>query len=127
MPNRAIRQKKEEVVLPRLQFYALPLPVVTEVSEALVDELAALMNVAREHFVLEHIATTYVYDGVMREGFPYVEVHCFDRGAEVFDRTAEIITGRLQALGVASVDVAFRPLIRRHYYENGKPLYVQVK
>ncbi|MBT9176112.1 MAG: hypothetical protein DDT20_00414 [Firmicutes bacterium] len=41
--------------MPRLQFYALPLPVVTAVSEGLVDELAALMSVAREHFALEHM------------------------------------------------------------------------
>ncbi len=109
--------------MPRLQFYALPLPVVMEVSEGLVDELAALMSVAREHFVLEHIASTFVYDGVEKGGFPYVEVHCFDRGEEVFDRTAEVITRRLQALGVAGVDVAFRLLTRRHYYENGKPLF----
>ena len=108
--------------MPRLQFYALPLAVVTEVSVGLVDELAMLMGVAREHFVLECVDSTFIYDGAVKEGFPYVEVHCFDRGAEVFDRTAEIITRRLQALGVSSVDVTFRPLLRRHYYEDGKPL-----
>lgn len=108
--------------MPRLQFYALPLPVVREVSAGLVDELTMLMGVQREHFVLEHVDSTFVYDSAVKEGFPYVEVHCFDRGAEVFDRTAEIITRRLQALGVAGVDVAFRPLLRRHYYEDGKPL-----
>lgn len=108
--------------MPRLQFYALPLHIVAEVSEGLVDELAALMGVQREHFVMEHIASTFVYDGAVKEGFPYVEVHCFDRGAAVFDRTAEAITRRLHALGVEGVDVAFRPLIKRHYYENGNPL-----
>jgi hypothetical protein len=122
VPNGASTKKKEEIVLPRLQFYALPLAVVTEVSAGLVDELATLMGVAREHFVLECVDSTFIYDGVVKEGFPYVEVHCFDRGAEVFDRTAEIITRRLQALGVSGVDVTFRPLLRRHYYEDGKPL-----
>jgi hypothetical protein len=121
-PKRVGAQKKEEKVLPRLQFYALPLPLVRDVSKGLVDELATLMGVAREHFVLECVDSTFIYDGAVKEGFPYVEVHCFDRGAEVFDRTAEIITRRLQALGIPSVDVTFRPLLRRHYYEDGKPL-----
>jgi len=111
------------VVLPRLQFHALPLSVVTEVSEALVDELATLIGCAREHFVLEHVDSTYVKCGEIVAGFPYVEVHCFDRGEETFDRMAEVVTRRLMAEGLASVDVAFRPLIRRHYYEGGVPLY----
>lgn len=105
--------------MPRLRFFAIPLEQVKTVSKPLTEELATAIGVAREHFVLEHVNSTFVWDGDITEGFPYVEMHCFDRGEEAFDKMANIITHHLKEAGCASVDVVFRLLERRRYYEDG--------
>ncbi|MBS3936947.1 MAG: DUF1904 family protein [Peptococcaceae bacterium] len=108
--------------MPRLNFHAISEGQVKGIAKSLTDELAILIGCAREHFVLECVASTYVWDGQVVLGHPYVEVHCFDRGIEVFDRMVEIITRHLSHAGCPSVDVAFRLLERRFYYEDGAHL-----
>lgn len=105
--------------MPRLRFFAVSLEQVKTVSSPLTEELAEVIGCGREHFVLEHVPSTFVWDGEESEGFPYVEMHCFDRGETAFDKMAESITRHLKAAGCPSVDVVFRLLERRRYYEDG--------
>ena len=104
--------------MPQLRFHAISLDYVQAVSQPLTEELSAIIKCAREHFVLECVASTYVWDGQEVEGHPFVEVYCFDRGEEAYDRMAETITRHLKGVGCPSVDVTFLLLERRRYYED---------
>jgi len=48
-----------------------------------------------------------------------VEVAWFDRGQEIQDETARIITKYINLAGYENVDVIFFPLNKSNYYENG--------
>jgi len=106
--------------MPQLRFHAIDVEIVKSVSQPLTEELAKVVGCDREHFVLECLPTFYVWDGQMTQGSPFVEVYCFDRGDEVSDLMAEIITRHLIGAGCEGVDVAFMFLQRRRYYEDGK-------
>lgn len=106
--------------MPQLRFHSVEVEKVKAVSKPLTEELAAVVGCEREHFVLECLPSFYVWDGQMTEGYPFVEVYCFDRGDEGSDRMAEIITRHLVNAGCSGVDVVFMPLERRRYYEDGK-------
>lgn len=106
--------------MPQLRFHAISSDYVRDIALPLTEELAAIIKCAREHFVLECVASTYVWDGQVVLGHPFVEVYCFDRGEEAYDRMAESITRHLKAVGCPSVDVTFLLLERRRYYEDGR-------
>lgn len=105
--------------MPRLVFHAVPLAAVKQVSSALVAELADLMAVPAAYLVLEVVSSTVIQDGREAVGAPFVTVAWFDRGQEIQDRVAEVLTRHLVSGGVPEVDVCFLPLERRSYYENG--------
>ena len=106
--------------MPQLRFHSVAEDKVKAVSKPLTEELAAILGCDREHFVLQCIPSSYVWDGENTEGYPFVEVYCFDRGEEAFDRMAGVVTRHLLAAGCPSVDVTFMLLERRRYYEDGK-------
>ena len=108
--------------MPQLRFHAVSKDQINTAAHAMTTELAQLVGCAREHFVLEHIDSDYFWDGEKVIGYPFVEVYCFDRGEQVFDKMAESITHHMLAAGCPSVDVAFMLLERRRYYEDGKHL-----
>jgi hypothetical protein len=114
--------KKEVHILPQLRFHAIREETVKAASKPMTEELASVVGCAREHFVLECVPSSYVWDGDTTQGYPYVEVYCFDRGEEAFDKMAKAITRHLLAAGCESVDVAFMLLDRRRYYEDGQHL-----
>lgn len=49
-----------------------------------------------------------------------VDVFWFDRGQEIQDKAAKIITKHINSIGYKSVDVIFHPLDKMKYYENGE-------
>jgi len=108
--------------MPQLRFHAISSDYVSDISLSLTEELATIIKCAREHFVLECVTSSYVWDGQVVSGHPFVEVYCFDRGEEANDRMAESITRHLQTVGCPSVDVTFLLLERRRYYEDGRHL-----
>ena len=106
--------------MPQLRFHAFSLEKVKELSLPLSTELSTLTGVPRAYFTLECLHSTFIADGEAIPGDPFIEVYCFDRGTEMFDKMAETITRHVQAIGVSEVDVAFILLERRRYYENGE-------
>ena len=53
--------------------------------------------------------------------YPFVEVAWFDRGQEVQDMVAKIITDNIREnLNVESMDLAFTVFEKEKYYENGE-------
>lgn len=74
----------------------------------------------RDYFSLEVIQSVYVRDGEIVDGAPVVEVYWFDRGQEVQDKVAKIITKYINYIGYPEVDVIFFVLEESRYYENGE-------
>ena len=108
--------------MPRLTTHGIPLATVRRASRALVDELAALLQVPREHFTLEVSEHPFVVDGEVGATHPFVEVALFDRGRAAEDALARALTRHLREAGCAGVDVYLRHFERGRYYEDGEPL-----
>lgn len=106
--------------MPQLRFHAFTEDKVKALSLPLTQELATLTGVPREYFVLERLHSTYIHDGQVVLGHPFIEVYCFDRGTEMFDKMAKAITNHVRAVGFPEVDISFLLLERRRYYENGE-------
>lgn len=109
--------------MPHLRFRAVEFDTVKALSTALVDDLQPLMDCPREDFTLEHISTTFIFDGEVSDAYPFVEVLWFDRGQEVQDKVARKITEALRvALEEPEQDVAviFTALTASGYYDNGE-------
>lgn len=106
--------------MPHLRFRGMEKEKLIEISTQLLDNLEAIIGCPRDYFTLEHIESTYVFDGKQNEGkWPYVEVLWFDRGPEVMKETAEMITNMLKKDSEIDVTVHFTNLQEKHYFENG--------
>ncbi|MDP2876477.1 MAG: DUF1904 family protein [Holophaga sp.] len=107
--------------MPRITTHAIALEVVQRASGPMTDDLAALLDIPREHFAFEVRADAFVQDGAVVQGDPFVEVALFDRGPEAEDKAARLITRHFQQAGCPHVDVYLVRLERRRYYEDGEP------
>ena len=105
--------------MPQLTFKSIPRQNVIDMSKALVDELEVAIGCPREYFTLEHVDSVFIKDGSIAPDYPLVFVALFDRGEEVQDKVAQIITDHVQRAGYPNVDVIFTLLERSRYYENG--------
>ncbi|PSW09349.1 DUF1904 domain-containing protein [Photobacterium sanctipauli] len=108
--------------MPHLRFRAVEFDDVKALSTKLVDDLQPLMACPREDFTLEHISTTFIFDGDVSDAYPFVEVLWFDRGQEVQDQVAQVITEAIRTQAhSADLDVAviFNALTPTAYYDNG--------
>jgi len=106
--------------MPQLRFHAFSVETVQALSLPLAAELSTLTGVPSEYFTLECLHSTFVSGGQAIAGEPFIEVYCFDRGTEMFDKMAEAITRHVHNVGIPEVDVAFILMERRRYYENGE-------
>jgi hypothetical protein len=106
--------------MPQLIFKGITVEQVKNISTSLVQELAVLCNCETDNFTLEMIHSTFVFDQEEVPGFPFVEVKWFERGQEVQDEFAKIMTKHIQSLGIAEVEIAFTVFLESAYYLNGK-------
>ena len=106
--------------MPALKFKAIDSKAVCNISKPLVDELQGTIQCPRDYFTIEIVQSTYIFDGELVEGPPIVEVYWFDRGQEVQDRVAKIITKYVNSIGYKNLDVIFNKLEESNYYENGE-------
>lgn len=109
--------------MPHLRLRAVEFDHVKAMSMTLVDELLPLMACPREDFTVEHVSTTFIFDGEVSDAYPFVEVLWFDRGQEIQDQVAEVITRIVRdELEDAELDVAviFTALSPAAYYDNGR-------
>ncbi|MEC6799158.1 DUF1904 domain-containing protein [Photobacterium sp. S4TG1] len=109
--------------MPHLRFRAIAFDTVKQLSTALVDGLQPLMECPREDFTLEHIPASFIFDGEVSDAYPFIEVFWFDRGQEVQDNVAAVITAAIRtAVDDKNQDVAviFTALTPAAYYDNGQ-------
>ena len=106
--------------MPIIKIKAIPQNAICMISKAMIDDLQKATQIPREHFTLELPTSVYILDGQIVEGPPMVEVYWFDRGQELQDQVAKLLTRHIQSAGYADVDVIFTILDRNSYYENGE-------
>lgn len=106
--------------MPALKIKSIEDTKVCEISKALIDDLEELLQCPRDYFSIELVQSKFVADGEYVTGPPMVEVAWFDRGQEVQDTAAKIITKHINSIGYTSVDVIFHHLEESRYYENGE-------
>jgi hypothetical protein len=106
--------------MPLLKLKSIETKKACTISKALIDELESLLQCPRDYFSIEIPQSQFVRDGEIVEGAPIVEVSWFDRGQEIQDKAAKIITKFIKSVGYENVDVIFHLLEESRYYENGE-------
>ncbi len=106
--------------MPRITTYALDQEVVNKASVPMTDRISRLLEVPREYVVIQVNRDSFVRDGHVVAGDPFVEVCMFEREQEKEDEVARIITGCLREAGCPALDVYLTHLVRRRYFENGE-------
>lgn len=106
--------------MPMLKFKAIEAEDVITISKKLIDELQELIQCPRDYFSLSVDRSVYIKDGEFVKGDPVVEVSWFDRGQEVQDKAAKIITKYVNSVEYPNVDIIFFVLDESKYYENGE-------
>lgn len=108
--------------MPQIRIRGAEVETIRSISSELIDQLQATIGVAREHFTIELTHPTFVRDGEIVRANPFVEIAWFDRGQEMQDRVAQIVTTAIQKAGYPEVDMVFTIMERSRYYENGRHL-----
>ena len=106
--------------MPMLKFKGIETQEVCTISKNLIDQLQELIQCPRDYFNLSVDKSVYIKDGKIIKGEPIVEVSWSDRGQEVQDKVAQIITKHVNSLEYPNVDVIFFTLDESKYYENGE-------
>ena len=106
--------------MPQLIFKGISVNQVKKISTPLVKELADLCECETDNFSLEIPQSIFVFNDKEVQGFPFIEVKWFDRGQELQDQFAKIITNHVHSLDINEVEVAFSVFLEAAYYLNGK-------
>lgn len=106
--------------MPQLLIKGISVEQVKTISKSLVQELAELCACGTDNFTLEVMNSTFVFDGEEVPGYPFIEVKWFERGLEIQDEFANLITKHVHSLGIPEVEVAFTTFKESNYYLNGK-------
>jgi Zn-finger nucleic acid-binding protein len=106
--------------MPQLKIQGVEVNDICKISVGMVQEMQELLQCPKSYFTLECINSTYIMDGEIVKVCPTVEVAWFDRGQEVQDTMAKIVTKYIHSAGYKDVDVIFSVLEENKYYENGE-------
>ncbi|WP_026576681.1 DUF1904 family protein [Bacillus sp. UNC438CL73TsuS30] len=106
--------------MPHLFIRGVTVEQVKTISKPLVQELADLCACGTDNFTLEVVQSTFVFDEREVPGYPFIEVKWFERGQEIRDEFANIITKQVQTIEIPEVEVAFSTFKESDYYFNGK-------
>lgn len=106
--------------MPQIKIRGVEPEKVCTISTKMVDELEKIVGCPRDYFTIECIPSTFIKNGRIDEGYPFVEVVWFDRGQETQDKVAKTITELIHDSGCKNVDIFFTVLEESLYYENGE-------
>ncbi|MCY6960649.1 DUF1904 domain-containing protein [Clostridium brassicae] len=107
--------------MPQIKIRGMKIQSICNMSKDLVDELQKVLDCPRDYFTIEHINSIFIMDGKeIDDGYPFVEVAWFDRGQEIQDKVAKIVTNKVQEQGYNSLDIMFTVFKENSYYENGE-------
>ncbi len=106
--------------MPQIKIRGVELKDVCSLSDNLINDLEKIINCPRNYFTIEYIPSTFIMNGNVTAGYPFVEVTWFDRGQDVQDKAASAITNHIRGAGYNDVDVIFIAIKQNDYYENGE-------
>ncbi|MDQ7094064.1 DUF1904 domain-containing protein [Desulfosporosinus sp. PR] len=106
--------------MPQIKIRGIETDTVRKLSKHLIDELETLTQSPRDYFTLEVIHSTFILDGELSQGYPFVEIAWFDRSQETQDQAARAIYQLLKEAGYPNADIMFTILEKPRYYENGE-------
>ncbi|OCT14336.1 hypothetical protein A8709_26285 [Paenibacillus pectinilyticus] len=93
---------------------------IQSISSALIAELAEVCDCGTDNFMLECLSTVSIFEGEICATYPFIEVGWFERGPEVRDAYAGVLTKHILSLGIPEVEIAFKVYKEDSYYWNGK-------
>lgn len=105
--------------MPMIKVKGIPQDEVMKESKELIDELVEIIECPRDYFTIELINNTFIMDGEAVASPTIIEVAWFDRGQEIQDKVAKVITNHFKK-DRECLDVVFQGLEHRNYYENGE-------
>ncbi|MBD0382685.1 DUF1904 family protein [Paenibacillus sedimenti] len=105
--------------MPRITVRGLSVDQVCQMSESLVEQLAAICDCETDNFTLECNTHPSIFAGKIVPAYPFIEVAWFERGPAIRDQVAKAITDHVLALGIPEVEVAFTFYAENGYYING--------
>lgn len=107
--------------MPQIKIRGIHENNICKISKKMIDDLVEVVKCPRDYFEIECIKSVAIRDGKIADVYPFVEVAWFDRGQEVQDIVARIITDSIRNnLDVESMDLAFTVFEKEKYYENGE-------
>ena len=109
--------------MPHIRVRAMTDSDVKNLSQVLPKELSLLMNTPEDNFTVEKIPTVFYRQGALvadGEGDPMIEIHWFDRGAEMKSAAAKKVTELVRGFTKSEyIAVVFFDLPKTNYFENG--------
>ncbi len=108
--------------MPHFRMRAVEPKTVQSLSKTLIDDLELLMKSPRADFTFEHVYTTFFHEGGEDASYPFVEIVWFNRGQEVQDQVARIVTDRMKEIMGTEINVAviFTSVEPSGYYDNAE-------
>jgi hypothetical protein len=109
--------------MPHLLFRGVPSERLKAVTAPLAEELAALCECGTDNFTMACLHTTDVFstDGA-ESAFAFIEVGWFERGPQIRNLFAQLVTKHVAELGIAEIEIVFHAYREDSYYINGEPV-----
>lgn len=109
--------------MPHIRIRSMTESNIKSLSQVLPKELAPMMNTSEDNFTVEKIANVFYRAGEVipdGEGDPMIEIHWFDRGAEIKSTVAKRVTEMVRKHSKSEyIAVVFFDLPKTDYFENG--------
>jgi hypothetical protein len=106
--------------MPHIVIRGISIEQMKTISKPLVGELAGICECGEDNFTFEIVHSTFVFNGEEVPPFSLIEVKWFERGQEVRDKFADVVTKYIMSVDVSEVEVVFIPFSEPAYYINGK-------
>ena len=82
--------------MPQIKIRGINENDICKISEKMINDLVEAVKCPRDYFEIECIKSVAIRDGKIADVYPFVEVVWFDRGKEVQDIVARIITDSIR-------------------------------
>lgn len=107
--------------MPHIRIRGMKKNEIQQMSTELIDELSEIIKSPRDYFTIEHIESTFIFDGALGGNrYPFVNVDWFAREEDVRTKTVETITRYIKKFEYDCIAVYFTDLIEKNYFENGE-------
>lgn len=106
--------------MPQIKVRGIDKEKILPINTKLINELTNIIGCPENYFTIEHIPSVFIKNGLIDNGYPFIEVAWFDRGQQIQDKVAQCITTFIHNIGYKDVDIFFTVFKENNYYENGK-------